>query len=104
MTFYITEEEVWAALQVDLYENEDSPPTKEPIDRDYIATLIEAAQNRMDEHLDTKLADMDAIPSEIKLALMMDVTVNYFDRKNPVLPQHYFYLIRPFRPDTSLIV
>jgi hypothetical protein len=105
MTFYVTEQEVWNALQVDLSMNyENSPPMEDPVDRAYIATLIRAAQNRMDQHLGTKLADMDSIPDEIKLALMMDVSVHYFDRLNPVLPQNYFYLIRPYRPDTSLIV
>lgn len=97
MIFYVPEKEVWSALQVDLYQNDESPPTKEPTDREFIAMLIEAAQNRMDEHLFTKLKDWPEIPAEIKLALMMDVTENYFDRKNPTLPEHYFYLIRPFR-------
>ena len=104
MTFYVTEEEVWNALQVDLYTNYESPLSQEPADREYIAMLIDAAQNRMDQHLEKPLAEWSEIPAEIKLALMMDVTVNYFDRKNPVLPEHYFYMIRPFRPRTSLIV
>lgn len=95
--FHVTEPEVWQALQVDLYDTGDSPQTQAPVDRAYIATLITAAQNRLDEHLATKLADWDAVPAELKLAIMMDVTVNYFDRKSPALPEQYFYLIRPFR-------
>lgn len=97
MTFYVSEREVWNALQVHLYENDESPPEKEPAEREYIALLIEAAQSRIDEHLATKLENWPEIPPEIKLAIMMDVTVNFFDRKNPVLPEHYYYMLRPYR-------
>ena len=104
MTYYVAEEEVWSALQVDLYTNDESPPTKEPVEREYISMLIMAAQHRMEQHLEKPLSEWPEIPFEIKLALMMDVTIGFFDRKNPVLPEHYFYLIRPFRPQSSLIV
>ncbi|MBB3410665.1 hypothetical protein FHT87_004597 [Rhizobium sp. BK316] len=95
--FHVTEQEVWQALQVDLYATGGSPETQEPADRAYIATLITAAQNRLDDHLATKLIDWEEVPAELKLAITMDVTINYFDRKSPVLPEQYFYLIRPFR-------
>lgn len=100
--FYVPEEEVWAALQVNMVEDDESPPSMVAVDRGFIETLIYAAQNRADRHLATKLEDLDAVPSELKLAIMMDVSVHYFDRINPVLPEAYWLLIRPFRNGLSI--
>lgn len=93
----VPESEVWAALQVDLYSNGDNPPLLEPIDKAYIATLISAAHNRLDEYLPVKLADLPVFPDELKLAIFLDVSTHYFNRQNPILPKGYLDLIRPFR-------
>lgn len=98
--FYVTEEEVWAALKVNLYPDGGSPPSMAPVDRDFISMLIQAAQNRIDYHIATSLEEMDdadGVPDELKLAICMDVSVHYFSRLNPVLPDAYWILIRPFR-------
>lgn len=96
--FFIKESDVWAALQLDLYANDDSPPLMEPVDRPYIALLIEMAQERLDNLLSVKLADYeDDIPAALKIAIITDVAVHYFDRLTPSLPDEYWNAILPYR-------
>ena len=98
MPIFVSESDVWSALQVDLYDNDDSPPTKEPADRSFIEFLILAAQERFDRFCTIKLADIEGeIPVQIRMLINIDVATHYFNRINPELPEAYWNMLFPYR-------
>ncbi|MFB9952191.1 head-tail connector protein [Rhizobium puerariae] len=94
----IAEADVWDALQVDLAEDGSSPPQLVPVDRAFIRTLIEAAEERIEGYVDQELSEFeDGIPSSIQRAVILDVLVHYRNRLAPEMPDEYFALIANHR-------
>lgn len=96
MAISTSEPEIWAALQVDLEPTEASPPEYEPVDRAFIATLIERAEERIKRFTGLDLVN-GSIPPAIEAAITLDVMRNYFNRLDPSLPTEWDELIAPYR-------
>lgn len=86
------EAEVWAALQIDV-----DPIFNVPVDRDFIRSLIVAAEHRIERFCGTAPVDMEEVPPAIHAAILLDVGVYYFFRLNPVLPLAWDEMIAPYR-------
>lgn len=94
----VSESFIWQALRLDLVNNEDSPPSQEPVDREFVAALIENAETRLETFLGHPLSDFDGgIPSDLALAVSIDVSQSYFNRMAPDLPDAYWQLLKPYR-------
>lgn len=94
---HVEQQFVWNFLRVEAVANEESPPTYEPVDADLIASLIDAAEKRVETMIGGSLDDLNTIPGDMALAIAMDVSVHYFNRINPELPELYWQLLMPFR-------
>ncbi len=94
---HVSPDFVWSFLRVEAVANDDSPPTYEPVDADLIAALIDAAERRVETMIGKPLSDLAAIPGDMNLAIAMDVSVHYFNRVNPELPDMYWQLLMPLR-------
>ena len=94
---HVNEKDLWNFLRVDVISNADSPPNSEPADSSFIRTLIDSAEKRLEKFIGHSLDDFDVFPDELSFAIMIDVSVHYFDRINPTLPQIYDENIMPFR-------
>lgn len=89
-TISTPEADVWAALQVDLTEAGGT----EPVDREYIASLIAAAEAYLAGFIGKGLATFtDGIPPELIQAVCLDVQARYRNRLAPEIPPEYFALI-----------
>lgn len=92
---------VWAWLRVDLVDSGASPSELAPVDADLIASLILAAEVRLETFIGTTLAELlyesDEIPEPLTRAVCLDTAAHYFSRLNPELPDAYFEAIQPWR-------
>jgi len=93
---------VWAWLRVDLVDDGESPTGGlAPVDADLIASLILAAEVRLESFVGTTLAELlyeaDELPEPLIRAICLDVATHYFSRLDPALPDAYFEAIQPWR-------
>ncbi len=94
MTIYTSEADVWAALQLDLTENEGT----EPIDKAYVATLIEAAEDLVAGFIGKSLSTFeDGVPSLLTHAVITVVQARYRNRLSPEIPAEFWSLIAEHR-------
>jgi hypothetical protein len=96
-----SEADVWAALRVDLVDDGSSPTEPAPVDRDFIRSLIVAAEARLARFIGETLAELEyaeqTVPEPLTRAVILDVTVHYFNRLNAELPDDYDQAIAPYR-------
>lgn len=93
-TISTPEADVWAALQCDLTEAGGT----EPIDKNYIASLIEAAESLVAGYVGKSLSSFDdGIPPLLIQAVITVVQARYRNRLSPEIPAEFWSLIAEHR-------
>lgn len=97
LNMHVDEQYVWQYLRVEPVANDESPPSNEPVDADFIRTLIENAEKRVETFIGSGLDELDAIPADLVQVIHIDVACNYWNRLAPDLPEAYWSLLMPYR-------
>lgn len=93
-TISTSEPDVWAALQVDLIEAGGT----EPVDRAYIATLVEGAESLVSGYIGKGLSTFeDGVPPLLTQAVITVVQARYRNRLSPEIPSEFWSLIAEHR-------
>lgn len=93
-TISTPEADVWAALQVDLTEAGGT----EPVDKAYIASLIESAEALVAGYIGKSLSSFsDGVPPLLTQAVITVVQARYRNRLSPEIPGEFWSLIAEHR-------